>query len=107
MYKKRGNIYIHIRGKVSKTPPRVTALPPCWGKKNPHEVECGMTGQVKQAIFVIPSFETGIIEYSESTLNAYSLLSHKWWVPLITYMMGPTTYVREGNTYLMYSRNIL
>jgi len=25
--------------------------------------------------------------YSQSTINAYSLLSHEWWVPLIKFMV--------------------
>ena len=29
----------------------------------------------------------------------------KLWVPLIKFMMGPTTYVRGRNTHLIYSRN--
>ena len=37
-----------------------------------------------------------IIVYSRSTINAYSLLSHEWWVPLIKFMVGPTIHVREG-----------
>ena len=44
-----------------------------------------------------------IIEYSMITLNIYFFLSYKWWVSLIKYMMGPITYVRWGNTHLMYS----
>jgi hypothetical protein len=46
-----------------------------------------------------------IILYSGSTLNAYSLLSQKLWVPLIKFMMRPTTSVRGGSTHLMYSRS--
>jgi hypothetical protein len=46
----------------------------------------------------------GVIkEYFGSTLNAYSLLSHKWWVPIIKFMVEPTTYVRRRSTHLMYS----
>ena len=41
-----------------------------------------------------------IIVYSPSTINAYSLLSHEWWVSLIKFMVGPTIYVREGSTHL-------
>ena len=37
-----------------------------------------------------------IIVYSQSTINMYSLLSHKWWVLLIKFMMRPTIFVREG-----------
>ena len=44
-----------------------------------------------------------IIIYSQSTINAYSLLSHEWWVPLIKFMVGPIIHVREGTTYLWYS----
>ena len=32
----------------------------------------------------------------QSIINAYSLLSHEWWVPLIKFMVGPSIYVREG-----------
>ena len=46
-----------------------------------------------------------IILYSGSTLNTYSLFSQKLWVLLIKLMMGPTTSMRRGSTYLMYSRN--
>ena len=35
-------------------------------------------------------FKGEIIVYSRSTINAYSLLSHKWWVPLIKFMVRPT-----------------
>ena len=34
------------------------------------------------------------------TINAYSLLSHEWWVPLIKFIVGPTIYVREGSIHL-------
>jgi hypothetical protein len=34
-----------------------------------------------------------IILYSGSTLNAYSFLSQKLWVPFIKFIMGPTTSV--------------
>jgi hypothetical protein len=44
-----------------------------------------------------------IIRYYGSTLNAYSLLSQKLWVPLIKFMMGPTIFVRGGSIHLMYS----
>ena len=44
-----------------------------------------------------------IIVYSRSTINAYSLLSHEWCVPLIKFMVGPTIYVRGGSTHLWYS----
>ena len=42
--------------------------------------------------FVVALWE--IIVYSRSTINAYSLLSHEWWVPLIKFMVGPTIHVR-------------
>ena len=41
-----------------------------------------------------------IIVYSRSTINTYSLLSHKWWVPLIKFMVGPTIHVREVSMHL-------
>ena len=41
-----------------------------------------------------------IIVYSRSTINAYSLLSHEWWVPLIKFMMEPTIHVRGENMHL-------
>ena len=41
-----------------------------------------------------------IIVYSRSTINAYSLLSHEWWVPLIKFMVGPTIHMRGGSTHL-------
>ena len=44
-----------------------------------------------------------IIVYSRNTINVYSLLSHEWWIPLIKFMVGPTIYVRGGNTHLWYS----
>ena len=47
-----------------------------------------------------------IILYLKSILNAYSLLSHKLWVPLIKFMIGPTTSVRGESTHLMYSQSI-
>ena len=34
-----------------------------------------------------------IIVYSQSTINAYYLLSHEWWVPLIKFMVGPIIHV--------------
>ena len=43
-----------------------------------------------------------IILYSGSTLNAYSLLSHKLWVPLIKFMIESTTFVKRGSKHLMY-----
>ena len=36
-----------------------------------------------------------IFVYSRSIINTYSLLSHKWWVPLINFMVGLTIHVRE------------
>ena len=47
-----------------------------------------------------------IIVYSWSTTNAYFLLSHKWWVPLIKFIVGSTIYVRGGSTHLWYSGSI-
>ena len=44
-----------------------------------------------------------IIVYSRSTINAYSFLSHEWWVLLIKFMVGPTIHVRGGSTHLWYS----
>ena len=41
-----------------------------------------------------------IIVYSRSIINAYSLLSHEWWVPLIKFIVGPTIHVRGGSTHL-------
>ena len=35
-----------------------------------------------------------IIVYSQSTINACSLLSHELWVPLIKFMVRHTIYVR-------------
>ena len=49
------------------------------------------------------SYHGEIIVYSRSTINACSLLSHKWWTPLIKFMVGPTIYVRGGSTHLWYS----
>ena len=46
-----------------------------------------------------------IIVYSGSTINAYSLLSHEWWVPLIKFMVGPTIHVRGRSTHLWYSES--
>ena len=46
-----------------------------------------------------------IIVYSRNTINACSLLSHEWWVPLIKFMVGPTIYVRGGSKHLWYSRS--
>ena len=41
-----------------------------------------------------------IIVYSRSTINAYSFLSHEWWVSLIKFMVGPTIHMRGGSTHL-------
>ena len=38
-----------------------------------------------------------IIVYYQSTINTYSILSQKWWVPLIKLMVGPTIYVKGGS----------
>ena len=34
-----------------------------------------------------------IIVYFRSIINAYSLISHEWWVPLIKFMVGLTIHV--------------
>ena len=47
-----------------------------------------------------PCVKGEIILYSQSTINAYSLLSHKLWVPLIKFMMRPTIHVRGKTTHL-------
>ena len=44
-----------------------------------------------------------IIVYSRSTINAYSLLSHEWWVLLIKFMVGPTIHMKKGSAHLRYS----
>ena len=44
-----------------------------------------------------------IIVYSRSTINAYSLFSHEWWVSLIKFMVGPIIHVREESTHLWHS----
>ena len=36
-----------------------------------------------------------IIEYFRSTLNAYSLLSYKWWLPLTMYLINETHSICE------------
>ena len=36
-----------------------------------------------------------IIVYSWSTINAYSLILHEWWVLLIKFMIKPTIHMRE------------
>ena len=46
-----------------------------------------------------------IIVYFRSTINACSLLSHEWWIPLIKFMVGPTIHVRGGSTHLWYSES--
>ncbi len=48
-----------------------------------------------------------IIEYFGNTLNVYFFLSHKWWILLIKYMVGSTTYVRGMSIHFMCSQNIL
>ena len=40
--------------------------------------------------------EWKIIVYFQSNINAYSLLSHEWWVLLIKFMVRPTIHVRGG-----------
>ena len=47
-----------------------------------------------------------IIVYSRSIINTYFPLSHKWWVLLIKFMVGPTIHVREVNMHLWYSESI-
>ena len=54
-------------------------------------------------ILIIAKFNTEIIVYSRSTINACSLLSHEWWVPLIKFMVGSIIHVRGGGTHLWYS----
>ena len=54
-------------------------------------------------IFMISEWK--IIRYFRSTINAYSLLSHEWWVLLIKFMVGPTIPVRGGSTHLWYSES--
>ena len=39
-----------------------------------------------------------------SPINAYSFLSHEWWVPLIKFMMRLTIYVIRKNMHLLYFR---
>ena len=46
-----------------------------------------------------------IIVYFWSTINAYFLFLHKWWVLLIKFMVGLTIYVRGESTHLWYSRS--
>ena len=43
--------------------------------------------------------------YSRSTINAYSLISHEWWVLLIKFMVEPTIYVRGESAHLWYAFN--
>ena len=43
-----------------------------------------------------------IIVYSQSTINAYFLFSHKWWVSLIKFMVKLTIHVRRESTHLWY-----
>ena len=47
-----------------------------------------------------------IIVYSQSTINAYFLFSHEWWVTLIKFVVGPTIHVRGGSTHLWYFMSI-
>ena len=46
-----------------------------------------------------------IIVYSRNTINACSLLSHKWWVLLIKFMVRPTIHVRGESMHLWYSES--
>ena len=57
----------------------------------------------QKEFYYISYYNREIIVYSRSTINAYSLLSHKWWTPLIKFMVGSTIHVRGGNTHLWYS----
>ena len=45
-------------------------------------------------------FKGEIIVYSRSTINAYSLISHEWWVPLIKFIVEPTIHVRGESIHL-------
>ena len=54
---------------------------------------------------IIDSYIGKIIVYFRNTINAYSLLSHVWWVPLIKFMMRPIIHVRGGSIRLWYSGN--
>ena len=44
-----------------------------------------------------------IVVYSRSIINAYSLLSHEWWVPLINFIVRLIIHVRGGSMHLWYS----
>ena len=47
-----------------------------------------------------------IIQYSRNTiqLNAYSLISHEWRIPLIKFMVRLIIHVKRENTYLFVLR---
>ena len=47
-----------------------------------------------------------IIVYFRSIINAYSLLSYEWWVPLIKFMVEFIIHVRRGSMHLWYSKSI-
>ena len=64
------------------------------------EVKGLLTYQITKIWKDIPLWK--IIVYSWSIINAYSLLSHEWWVPLIKFMVGPTIHVGEESTHLWY-----
>ena len=51
----------------------------------------------------LSAYPRKIIVYSWSTINAYSLLLHEWWILLIKFMVGHIIYVRGGSTHLWYS----
>ena len=59
----------------------------------------------QKEFYYISYYNREIIVYSRSTINAYSLFSHKWWTPLIKFMVGSTIHVRGGNTHLWYSES--
>ena len=43
-----------------------------------------------------------IIVYSWNIINAYSLISHEWWISLIKFMMKFAIHIREWSRYLWY-----
>ena len=55
---------------------------------------------------IIHYIEWKIIKYSQNTINAYSILSHEWWVLLIKFMVRLTIHVRGGSTHLWYFESI-
>ena len=66
-----------------------------------HQPFMAQASQFKVAL-QSPLINWEIIVYSRSIINAYSFLSHEWWVPLIKFMVGPTIYVRGESTHLWY-----